>query len=159
MREVPRASAAWAFADVSVVHAAGLAGGGGEGVADATAESEGEMSKVERNRGSWYGKWRGKIDISDIELPVGHSTYMRPGGRYVDPGGARPFNQKWRTWAADVKRVKMMIIQKDKLGPELDVNGVPIHHCIGYVGVFEVDNVVFDEEKGFSCDLIRRLDG
>ena len=108
--------------------------------------------KVERNRGSWHGKVA-------LKLPVGHSTFMTADGlRYVDPGQVKPFHPRWRRWASDVAEIGIMIIQKDKLGPELDSNGFPMCHSVGYLGVYLVDNVKFDDENGFSCDLVRRLD-
>ena len=150
MCEVPGVSAPWPIAVLLLVHAADLADGGGEGVADDAAE--GEKMKITRIGRSWHCRINDKG-----RFPVGHNTCMREDGRYIDRGQVKPFAPRWRRWAADVEETKCMVVQEDKWGPDKAANGFLMCHCVGYIGVFLVDNVVFDDEEGFSCDFVGRL--
>jgi hypothetical protein len=112
--------------------------------------------KIIRNRGSWHGKLAG----FDQQLPIGHSTNIDwASKRYVEvarePAG-QPVRERWRHWIDDVMRTKCMIIQVTRLDHDnLDDDGYPKVHADGYVGVFFVDNVKF-EDNVFSCDLTGR---
>ena len=47
-------------------------------------------------------------------------------------------------------------LQETKIGPDKGADGYPMNHCVGYIGVFFVDNVQLDENRVFSCDVIGR---
>jgi hypothetical protein len=113
--------------------------------------------KIVRNRGSWYGKINGK----DQELPIGHSTCVDwANKRYVDRGcrepKGTPVDPKWLRWIDAVRTAGCMIIQETKVGPDKGADGYPMNHCVGYIGAFFVDNVQLDENRVFSCDIVRR---
>ena len=113
--------------------------------------------KIHRNRGSWYGRVNNDPEV----LPIGHSTcFDYPNRKYVDDGcrepKGTPISEKWLRWIDAVKASKCMIIQKTKVGPDKDANGYLMKHCVGYVGVFYVDNVQLDENRVFSCDIVGR---
>jgi hypothetical protein len=114
------------------------------------------MIKIIRGRGSWYGHEASENE----ELPIGHSTKLNAAKtRYVDDGnepqGVR-CSERWVRWAEVVKAKGRMIIQITVEGPDLNAQGYPMGHCVGYLGIATVANVKFDpcNLPRFSCDIV-----
>jgi hypothetical protein len=70
-----------------------------------------------------------------------------------EPVGTSP-HPKFMKWIDDVKACGAMIVQRTQVGPEINQDGHPRPRCVGYIGVFFVDNVVWDPTNTFTCDLV-----
>ena len=113
----------------------------------------------------YHGVWNGVLDGED--LPVGHNTCCFDDcTRYEDDGCREPIgtpiNPRWRNWINAVRTKKRIIIQITVETGELDRDGYPVKQCVGYIGLFAVENVKLDEKDGkrvltFDLILIRRL--
>src|SRR5437773_819622 len=103
------------------------------------------MKKPRGERGSWFAKWDGEM------LPCVHQYWWSGARSYNDPY-ARPEDQKFQELVAAIKLKQRVILTTDTT-PD---NG-HLFERTGYVAVYEVANVEFDE-NGLRFDFKSRQD-
>ena len=140
------------------------------------------MSKRERyypaikgSRGNWHAKVRWDDGTTD-ELPVAHKYYWCVGGTYCDPldwnGGqqAALASPKLRRWVEAARKTKKVVLQLDGvnegpaeiagdfIGAQLTMKPEgPFFRRLGYIGVYDIGDVTFDE-TGLRFHFLNRYE-
>jgi hypothetical protein len=105
--------------------------------------------------GSWYAKVRWDDGTAE-RLSVAHATFSN-GKTYHDPlewgpnGSQRALaSAKMQRWVETVKKTKKVVLQKDAFGEDGNFTR------IGYVGVYDVDDVTIDATNGLRFKFLDR---
>jgi hypothetical protein len=109
--------------------------------------------RIQGHRGSWYATVHGSEQI-----PVLHNRHMDWKTRHyrdtkIEPEGVSP-SPRWLQLIEDVKRLKQVVIQDEVVRGET-VDGRPMTHRLGYVGLFFIENVDWDG-TALSFDVVGR---
>jgi hypothetical protein len=110
-----------------------------------------------RTQGDWYGVFRGEY------LPVGHhfclsadkQHYIDNGQRHTLPLSQIAPSEEYLSWIKLLRNAKSMIVEWSEMLPEWNEYGCRKVQCLGYIGVFYVNAIDYDENRTriLRCEL------
>lgn len=95
-----------------------------------------EVMKAIGTRGSWFAV------VEREALPCVHKYWWRNG--FYNDTGLRP-SQKTNELVEAIRNVKKVILTDDEINPGAGDGGTIVFNRVGYIAVYSVDDIEFDD--------------